>query len=277
VAIESRMYNALTTSVTLRGYVGDRIYPITMRQGTDYPAVVYKRDSGERIWNITGQPPRASVQMAPTANCTDPDNDQNVTTGWDPYPTVNPAILTSEPDGAGGYCLRILEDGGAWPWARHEPIPFTKGRQYKISYEVRAGTANQYRVHSNHDGALRPVDLVRTATANWVRHDLYFTATATSNGRLAVQNQAEAGDGTYLEFNNVSLTPVPEITENAHFEVSIYATAVTARRLTSDAVIGAISSATAFTALVIASPVDAYNDEVGLYQRTYDISAWNRE
>lgn len=65
--------------------------------------------------------------------------------------------------------------------------------------------------------------------------------------------------------------------ENALFEVVIYATAVTARRVVSDAVINAISSATAFTGLGIASPEDAWDDEASVYRRTYDISIWNQQ
>lgn len=62
--------------------------------------------------------------------------------------------------------------------------------------------------------------------------------------------------------------------ENAMFELVVLATAVTARRLTADAAIGALSSATAFTASVILSPDDSYDDEVSVYVRSYDISIW---
>ena len=65
--------------------------------------------------------------------------------------------------------------------------------------------------------------------------------------------------------------------ENAAIELSIHATAVTARRLVSDAAISALSSATAFVGLTILSPTDHYNDEVSIYTRTYSVSIWNRE
>ena len=65
--------------------------------------------------------------------------------------------------------------------------------------------------------------------------------------------------------------------ENAAIELCIHATAVTARRLVSDAAINALSSATAFTGIVVESPMDAYNDEVSIYTRTYSVSIWNRE
>jgi len=123
MSIEARIYQALTTSATLNALVSDRIYPIRTRQNSPYPVVVYKRDSGERIYAMDG------------------------------YSTL----------------------------------------------------------------------------------------------------------------------------ENAAFELSIHATAVTARRLVSDAAINALSSATAFTGIVIESPMDHYDDEVSLYTRTYSVSIWNRE
>ena len=123
MSIEARIYQALTTSATLNALVSDRIYPIKARQDSDFPAVVYKRDGGEREY------------------------------GMDGYSTL----------------------------------------------------------------------------------------------------------------------------ENAAIELSIHATAVTARRLVSDAAINALSSATAFTGIVVESPMDFYNDEVSIYTRTYSVSIWNRE
>jgi len=123
VSIEARIYQALTTSATLNALVSDRIYPIKARQDGDFPAVVFRRDGGEREY------------------------------GMDGYSTL----------------------------------------------------------------------------------------------------------------------------ENAAIELSIHATAVTARRLVSDAAINALSSATAFTGIVVASPMDEYNDAVSIYTRTYSVSIWNRE
>ena len=123
MSVEARVYNALTTSATLTGLVSTRIYPIRMLQGTEYPAVVYRRNSGDRVYDISG------------------------------YSTL----------------------------------------------------------------------------------------------------------------------------ENATLEVEIHATAVTARRLVSDAVINALSSATAFTGLAFTSPFDYYDDGVRVYTRIYDVSIWNAE
>jgi hypothetical protein len=65
--------------------------------------------------------------------------------------------------------------------------------------------------------------------------------------------------------------------ENAHIELNVYATAVTARRKTGDAAVGAISSSITFKGLVISSPQDFYNDETAEYVRRFDISIWNQE
>lgn len=123
MALESKLYSALSTSATLAGLVGDGIYPIKAPQGTSYPIVVYKRAYGDRFFNTTG------------------------------YSSL----------------------------------------------------------------------------------------------------------------------------ENAHVELIVYATAVVARRLTGDAAINALSSSTDFAALVIASPIDEFDNEVGIYKRTFDVSVWNRE
>lgn len=65
--------------------------------------------------------------------------------------------------------------------------------------------------------------------------------------------------------------------ENAQIQFECYASAVDGRRALADAVIGALSSAVAFSALLNDSPFDDYDDEAEMYIRTMDFSIWNRE
>jgi len=123
MALESKVYAALATAVHLNTLVGDRIYPIKMLQGTDYPAIVYRRSGGERIQDVSG------------------------------YSTL----------------------------------------------------------------------------------------------------------------------------ENAEIEVEVHATAITARRLVGDAVVSALSHATGFSGMMFSSPFDRYDDSIGIYTRTMEISIWNSE
>lgn len=65
--------------------------------------------------------------------------------------------------------------------------------------------------------------------------------------------------------------------ENAQIQVECYSSAVDGRRALADAVIGALSSAVTFSALLHDSPFDDYDDEAAMYIRTMDFSIWNRE
>lgn len=65
--------------------------------------------------------------------------------------------------------------------------------------------------------------------------------------------------------------------EHASVELTVYATAVTARRVASDAAISALTSSTEFVAVTITGPTDSYDDITGLYARSYSVNIWNRE
>jgi hypothetical protein len=100
-----------------------------------------------------------------------------------------------------------------------------------------------------------------------VGSNIYPIYAPQGTGHPAVVYRRSAGERIH-DFDGYSTI------ENAQFEVVVFATAVTARRRVSDAVIGALSSATAFRGLAISSPQDRYDDSVRLYARIYDISIW---
>lgn len=65
--------------------------------------------------------------------------------------------------------------------------------------------------------------------------------------------------------------------ENAQIQIECYASAVDGRRALSDAIIGALSSAAQFSALLLESPFDDYDDEAPVYVRTMDFSIWHKD
>jgi hypothetical protein len=65
--------------------------------------------------------------------------------------------------------------------------------------------------------------------------------------------------------------------ENARIQFDIYATAIDKRREITDLLIGALTSSTRFSIVAQESPIDEYDDDIGLYARIIDISIWNRE
>ena len=109
------------------------------------------------------------------------------------------------------------------------------------------------------------------ALAAWVSTRIYPIKKEQRTGQPSLVYRLISGEKYYaIDGGDCEL-------ENPSVELTIYATAVVARRLTGDAAVNALSSSTDFAALVIASPVDTYDDSVGLYTRTYSVSVWNRE
>lgn len=65
--------------------------------------------------------------------------------------------------------------------------------------------------------------------------------------------------------------------ENPHIEVVVHSSTLDALRAVGDAMISALSSATGFKMIAMESPVDDFDDVVGMYSRVYDVSIWNKE
>jgi hypothetical protein len=54
MAIESKIYQALTTSTTVTGLTASSIYPLKRRQGCTNPSVVFRRAQGTRVFGMSG-------------------------------------------------------------------------------------------------------------------------------------------------------------------------------------------------------------------------------
>ena len=65
--------------------------------------------------------------------------------------------------------------------------------------------------------------------------------------------------------------------ENAMVSFNLYTTDTDGRITLSDAVMFALSSATAFDTVIQTAPVDSFDDDLQLYSRSFDVSVWNRE
>ena len=65
--------------------------------------------------------------------------------------------------------------------------------------------------------------------------------------------------------------------ENAMVVIDLYTESIDEIIALTDAVIGALSSATAFSMVASESPVGGYDDETRVYERSLNISVWNKE
>ena len=54
MALEAKLYNALTSAAPLTALVGNSIYPLRRVQGADLPSVVYRRALGIRDYTLSG-------------------------------------------------------------------------------------------------------------------------------------------------------------------------------------------------------------------------------
>ena len=65
--------------------------------------------------------------------------------------------------------------------------------------------------------------------------------------------------------------------ENPRFQFDVYSESVDDLADIHDAIIGALAAATTFKAVPADSPWDDWDDDVGIYRRTFDVSIWNQE
>jgi hypothetical protein len=116
--------------------------------------------------------------MAPTDNCTDPDNDTDSTTGWSAS-----AIISSEDGGRTGKCLKVLNNPSSneqYAYYFVDSGALTVGKVYKCTIWSKAGDG-WAKVSVCYSGSLSntyygPV----TNSGDWYEHEIIFTATTTA-------------------------------------------------------------------------------------------------
>jgi len=155
-----------------------------------------------RAGTISASEGRADgVELAPTGTCTDPANDQNVTTGW----ADNAVSLASIAGGVTGYALEVT--GNDTNANVQKDLTLVIGTIYRFSFYVKAGTEATYIARVNDGVSSYGYDSNTESTAAWVKHTFDFTAAGTS-ANIKLYSRA-GGAGLTVLYDNVTLQKVP--------------------------------------------------------------------
>jgi len=145
---------------------------------------------------------------APNSCCTDPDDDQDNTTGWG---ALNSATLSSEAGGNTGNCLKVLESGGNNPRASAESLPSSAGTLYTLSFYHKdvdtTGDNPQWRLYDESNAAYVNNWQALTAVGAWTQVTYTFEVPAgCASLRVYFQHTATSGDADAYYFDDVSLS-----------------------------------------------------------------------
>lgn len=209
-------------------------------------------DGTYTVWGWIGEPDAVEAlgsNLAPTATCTDPDNDQDVTTGWI---AAGSATLSSEAGGQTGNCLKVLENGGDSPRGYNDPT-VEVGKLYRFLGHHKdidtTGDDPTFRLESP-TGTTVVIE-TPSAAAAWASFAAYFIA-ADTTARIRLVHNALNGDSDAYYFDDVYLKEVTAVGLDA---VYIYTT----RRLTTQSWNGDVADFdwNAMTALEIEQYVES--------------------
>jgi len=154
--------------------------------------------------DVAGGGETLGSQLAPTSCCTDPDDDQDNTTGW----VVINGSIASVAGGETGYCLE-LTTGSGYPAYFRKALTLEVGKLYKITYFVKAGTESDYKVYFRAGGAAIPTSAPDPATDEWVSHSIYIVVWD-AGVDLRIASYAEAESGGTIYFDNISVKEVTD-------------------------------------------------------------------
>jgi len=174
--------------------------------------VVFTDSTGKKLWGYIKAADIAEAlgtKYHPEACCTDLNNDQDVTIGWN---QVN-STIDSIAGGDTGNCLEITSVG-VIPRALSNTVNIPEGTLLKLTGKVKSGTAGNkaYSIYRSRAGVGNlGAALPGTSNIAWVQRDGYSTVTAgyTANLSILLQN-TDDGAGTML-FDDVSLQQVTRL------------------------------------------------------------------
>jgi hypothetical protein len=146
-------------------------------------------------------------QLAPTACCTDPDNDQDVTTGW----TATNATLSSIAGGVTGNKLKVVAGVGSGR-AYKGSLSLTSGKFYRFKARAGADVADNYRIYfSSSTYGVNACDTgidAGVGAGSWDTHNFVWKCPSTqTDWRI---NLEAAGDSDNAYFDNVTLQEVTD-------------------------------------------------------------------
>jgi len=140
----------------------------------------------------------------PTACCTDPDDDQDNTTGWTQGGT---ATISSEAGGVTGQRLKVAATGGANARAYKSGITLIAGKLYRLKVKAGAdvGDEHEIRIYSSVYGgdAYNSGEIAGEGAGTWTTYDVIFECPSTETTWQIYLTAINNGDNAY--FDNVSL------------------------------------------------------------------------
>jgi len=148
-----------------------------------------------------------ATEYAPTANCTDPLNDQDVTTGW--TPTAGTCTLDSVAGGETGNCLELTYVTGASQNATGPALNLTIGKCYKLIVKIKSGTAGNkgFSIAITKAGVGNLGLLTGTSSGSWVAYSTYMNMTSDyTTGKIYLQKTG--GDAGTMLFDDITLNEV---------------------------------------------------------------------
>ncbi len=139
--------------------------------------------------------------LAPTSTCTDPNDDQDVTTGW----TGGNCTLDSIAGGNTGNCLEVTKAGAAsTSWVFTAPLAVTTNKLYKLSVYVKSGTSGNENfviyIRNGADSATIGAT-VGTSSGSWVQ----YSVVAEVPGTVAIRLTKDSITVVTMLFDDVTL------------------------------------------------------------------------
>ncbi len=148
---------------------------------------------------------------APTNCCTDPDNDQDNTTGWSAGAS---ATLSSEAGGATGNCLKVKEGGASNPYA-FKSVSVSGGEFRQFKGKVKAdGSEATYAARVwdvTNSGWLYLIDELEETNNDWTTtwdSGLIEIPSNCTQVQLYLYSRAAGGSGLHTLFDDVVFTEV---------------------------------------------------------------------
>jgi len=174
----------------------------------DTPGINLLTNSGFGLWsNGTvadySDPNTGFSKLHPTACCTDPDDDQDNTTGWN----ASKATLTSEAGGVTGNRLKVAATGVEGAALEASQNSLTQGKLYHLKGKAGADIGDNYRVelHSATYGYVyQSGSIAGQGAGTWDTYDLIIECPSTQTDWKIILRAVANTDNAY--FDNFSLS-----------------------------------------------------------------------
>lgn len=148
--------------------------------------------------------------LAPTSTCTDPDDDQDVTTGW--TPTSVDLTIDSIAGGNTGNCLEITRVSGITQAARSGSLAATVGKIYRLDVYVKSGTSGNetFVIYiRNEADSVTVGSFLGTSSAAWVK---YTVIAESPYAALSIRLTKDSSTAGTMLFDDITLYEITTLT-----------------------------------------------------------------